>query len=73
MEIFLELIEEALLSTVEIGHDARMNRQDRVLVVGVGCFDLTPSGVLATSWGTAGLVPNRSDNPAVGTLASSEI
>src|ERR1700736_4069707 len=40
IEIFLELFEEALLSAVEIGHDARMNRQDWVLVVGVGRFDL---------------------------------
>ena len=41
IEIFLEFVEEALFSTVEIGHDARMNRQDWVLVVGVGRFDLT--------------------------------
>src|SRR3984893_14384261 len=43
IEILLELIEEALLSTIEIGGDARMNRQDWVLVVGVGRFDLTGS------------------------------
>jgi hypothetical protein len=36
----LELIEEALLATVEIGRNARVNRQDRILVVGVGRFDL---------------------------------
>src|SRR3984893_17869432 len=41
IEIFLQLFDEALLSAVEIGHDARMNRQDWVLGVGAGCFDLT--------------------------------
>ena len=40
IEILLELIEEALLATVEIGRDAWMNRQDWVLVVGIWRFDL---------------------------------